>query len=82
MKNATLSKTDLEFIELMRSADEAGKELIWDAVMCTLAFGDDFLKDWGEAIDSGDRNKSEATLLKWKKAAQEKGTYHEHASSY
>lgn len=70
METATLTPVDLEFIELMRSADEKGQELIWDCLICTLAFGDDFLKDWGAAVDSGDRATSEAVLRKWREAAE------------
>ena len=65
IETSALSRTDMEFIEIMRDADEKGKELIRDALLCTLAFGDDFLQAWGCAIDSGDRNKSEETLKNW-----------------
>lgn len=74
MTSETLSRTDLEFVELIRSTDEKGKALILDALICTAAFGDDFLKEWGTAIDSGDSATSEAVIHKWKQAAQEKVT--------
>lgn len=70
METATLTPVDLEFIELMRSTDEQGQALIWDALICTLAFGDGFLKEWGAAVDSGDREASEAVLSKYRQAAE------------
>ena len=71
MKNTTLNPVELEFMELIRSTDERGKELILDALICTVAFGDEFLLDWGAAIDGGDHSEAEVVLKKWTEKARE-----------
>ena len=64
--NTTMSQIDMELIELFRSMDDSGKEMMLNAVICCVAFGDEFMKDWQSAIDSGNRDEMMGTLKKWR----------------
>ena len=64
--NATMTQTDMEIIELFRSVDDAGKEMMLDALICCVAFGDEFLEAWKSAIDSGNREVMLGTLEEWR----------------
>lgn len=65
MDTATLTQTEHDFLELIRSTDNRGKELILDALICTVAFGDAFLEALGAAIKLG-RCEAEKILSEWK----------------
>ena len=64
--NATMTQTDMEIIKLFRSVDDAGKEMMLDALICCVAFGDEFLEAWKSAIDSGNREVMLGTLEEWR----------------
>jgi uncharacterized LabA/DUF88 family protein len=66
MDTATLTQTDRDFLELIRSTDERGKELLLDALICIVAFGDSFLDAFDAAVKLG-REEAEKTLGEWKK---------------
>lgn len=65
----TLTKSEREFIQAFRDADEEGKLFILDLLCCTVRFGEDFLKDMQTV--QGDRDAMIAVVSKWKAAAQE-----------
>ena len=64
--NATMTQTDMEIIELFRSVDDVGKEMMLDALICCVAFADAFLEAWKSAIDSGSREVMLGTLEEWR----------------
>jgi hypothetical protein len=63
---ATMIQTDMEFIELFRSVDDASKEMMLDALICCVAFGNEFLEAWKSAIDSGSREVMLGKLEEWR----------------
>ena len=65
METATLTQTERDFLELIGSTDDRGKELILDALICIVAFGDSFLDAWGAAVKLG-REEAEKTISEWK----------------
>ena len=65
MDTATLTQTDRDFLELIRSTDERGKELLLEALICIVAFGDSFLDALGAAVKLG-RGEAEKTISEWK----------------
>lgn len=65
MDTATLTQTDRDFLELIRSTDERGKELLLEALICIVAFGDSFLDALGAAVKLG-RCEAEKTISEWK----------------
>ena len=68
-KTETLSQTDKELIQLIRSADENTKAILMDALICAVSFGDAFLKELDISVKQGDRTQVLATVAKWKKSA-------------
>lgn len=65
MSTATLTQTDRELLELIRSTDEMGKEIIFEVLVCVVSFGDPFLEAFGAAIKLG-WVETEKTLNEWK----------------
>lgn len=65
MSTATLTQTDRELLELIRSTDERGREIIFEALVCVVAFGDSFLEAFGAAVKLG-WVEIEKTLNEWK----------------
>ena len=65
----TLTKSEREFIQVYRDADEEGKLFIFDMLICAATCGEDFLKDMQTV--QGDRDAMIAVVSKWKAAVQE-----------
>ena len=65
METATFTQIDRDILELIRSTDERGMELLIEALICIVAFGDSFLDAFGAAVKLG-RGEAEKTISEWK----------------
>ena len=60
----TLTKSEREFIQVYRDADEEGKLFIWDLLACFVSCGDAFIQEI-QAVQ-GDKAAMSAVVAKWK----------------
>lgn len=53
-----------ELLTMWEQADEREKQLIFDMLACTVAFGDSFLEEMQELTDRGNKDKMREALAK------------------
>lgn len=62
-----------ELLTMWEQVDESGKQLIFDMLACTVAFGDSFLEEMQELIAArGDKDKIRGALAKWTALTKER----------
>ena len=61
-----------ELLTMWEQVDESGKQLIFDMLACTVAFGDSFLEEMQELIARGDKDKIRGALAKWTAPTKER----------
>lgn len=71
MTRIELTETDKEILKLWDNADEDGKNFIFDMLICTVAGGDDFLKEMQTYLEAGDKDAMRACVANWKTAIEE-----------
>ena len=61
-----------ELLTMWEQVDESGKQLIFDMLAGTVAFGDSFLEEMQELIARGDKDKIRGALAKWTALTKER----------
>lgn len=54
-----------ELLTMFDQADESGKQLIFDMLACTVAFGDPFLEEMQELTGRGNKDEIRGAFAKW-----------------
>ena len=52
----TLTENENAFLEMVRNADDSGKEFIFKSLLCAVSFGDEFFNDIKEHVERKDGN--------------------------
>ena len=50
----TLTENESTFLEMVRNADDSGKDFILKSLLCTVRFGEEFLNDTKEHVEHKD----------------------------
>lgn len=61
-----------ELLTMWEQADESEKQLIFNMLACTVAFGDPFLEEMRELISRGDKDEIRGALAKWTALTKER----------
>lgn len=66
MTNApTLTAQEQEFIEITRAADDAGREFIFNSLICAVEFGNDFFNEVSEHVKAYNAEQIAAVVDKY-----------------
>ena len=52
----TLTENENAFLEMVRNADDSGKNFILKSLLCAVSFGEEFFRDIKESVEGEDGN--------------------------